>query len=1073
MGKLGFTPIIGLAVVVALALAAVFGAMSLANPALADIEGGRDAPTAMAITSAGITLGDPKTRAEDAETDDPYEFEDDTYTLDNFAGKGPVTGGDAGPTYVVDFLLSGEFTASDRILIELPDGAVIPGDYQAAGVTVTDQDRATDAVEGVRAPLATTTYAYPETLTGVNREDGDVPDTRYIIIDLTTARADDADDQKVRVTIPGMTNPEVHGPNPINIYHYMIDPDGNGDYEDNDVSMESADLDIETVMAMQDRSGNYVITFFAQDDYDTGDDLVITMPRFGMPASILKEDVEVGVLVALDGAYKDELSPAREVTVDRRASTITIEVPRPGFDEGEVVEVIIYDDAGIDAPADGLYQIEVGDASSAGDDGIRIGEAPDPAEEEDEVDEATDPMFIADSSTGGSVARYQFDFNIPDPTNTLIHDLVIELEDFTVPSSIRTASVTITSGGYTFTPEDVAVDGEEIFISIGDVTEDVGTGGTSETVRGGVYTVGGADGNMTVVLRKSAGISNPTEAGGFPAVITFDELKITTPEVAVVRKVSLDEEDGGLGDVITATGKGFKDGTTLTVFLDQLADHDDDSDTPMTRNRKLDLGEDVLCVVPKIGGNDAGSCEFTITHPTFSGGPNYINAVDGRSNTALESDMFTLKASISASPPGGSPGEIIQIQVVDFPRSRSISRVEIARDPLNCGGCGGTIDVAGAGNFSITIPNSVKAGTQELRVVTVGDDGEDVTASTNIDLLGPQINVTPGSVLANQRVSLVGTGFSPGSVIANADDPLKVADPEISIGGKMILGTRINDGDPVRVDNGGNWSASVDLPLAEATTAEGERALRVSDSRGRTGGVVVDIPAREVTVTPEAGRVGTIAVVRGTGFPSKNDEGSSFNIQIVYDASNGNTSTVSAAPDASGRFETQLRIPTTAAIPSSNSIKVSFRDEEGVLVPITVPHEVPEGIINLSQTSGGPGSTITINGEGFKSFVPISLVKVGTLDVTPAPKPSTDGNGMMSFDILIPGLDVGIQTIEVEVGRTTSSTGFTVTESGDQPRRHPGSRVRALEDLGDNFENIWHFNNDTKAWSFYDGHGGQ
>ena len=72
--------------------------------------------------------------------------------------------------------------------------------------------------------------------------------------------------------------------------------------------------------------------------------------------------------------------------------------------------------------------------------------------------------------------------------------------------------------------------------------------------------------------------------------------------------------------------------------------------------------------------------------------------------------------------------------------------------------------------------------------------------------------------------------------------------------------------------------------------------------------------------------MGTIAVVRGTGFPSKNDEGSSFNIEIVYDASNGNTTTVSAVlPDASGRFETQLRIPTTAAIPVQQLGKVTFR----------------------------------------------------------------------------------------------------------------------------------------------------
>ena len=37
MGELGFAPIIGLAVLVALAMVAVFGAMSLTNPAQADI----------------------------------------------------------------------------------------------------------------------------------------------------------------------------------------------------------------------------------------------------------------------------------------------------------------------------------------------------------------------------------------------------------------------------------------------------------------------------------------------------------------------------------------------------------------------------------------------------------------------------------------------------------------------------------------------------------------------------------------------------------------------------------------------------------------------------------------------------------------------------------------------------------------------------------------------------------------------------------------------------------------------------------------------------------------------------
>ena len=134
---------------------------------------------------------------------------------------------------------------------------------------------------------------------------------------------------------------------------------------------------------------------------------------------------------------------------------------------------------------------------------------------------------------------------------------------------------------------------------------------------------------------------------------------------------------------------------------------------------------------------------------------------------------------------------------------------------------------------------------------------------------------------------------------------------------------------------------------------------------------------------------------------------------------------------------------------------------------MTIPHEVPEGIIELSVNSGGPGSTVDVMGEGFKSFVPIREVKIGTLDVTPSPKPSTDGNGMMNFQILIPGLDVGIQTIEVSVGQTTASVGFTVTESGI----NPGDIMpvaQAFEDLGDNLVSVWHFNNDTKIWSFYD-----
>ena len=695
--------------------------------------------------------------------------------------------------------------------------------------------------------------------------------------------------------------------------------------------------------------------------------------------------------------------------------------------------------------------------------------------------------------------------------NTLTDEFIIELEDYNVPSQIGVNSIAINvddassaDEDRTTIPEDVSVSGEKLFLTIGDLNKDrtgVRTGFADSQGEFADFEIS-VGSIIHVVIRESAGISNPTEAktNGYGPVVTItkpdgtvlvdenwdDEKAPATanesPSIVVTLPwtIKLDEDDGGLGDVITATGLGFKDKTTLTVFVDRPVDHDNNPKTAMQPDMILDLGEDVLCQ-ETVASNDAGSCEFTVTHPTFQGGVNYISAVDGRNNTAVGHAEFVLKQSIQASPASGSPGEIMLVQVVDFPVSQPVSRIQLGgleycgslanpyRDIITCSV--GSTDGSGSANFAVTVPNWARSGTQQLKVFIGGKN-----ASTNVDIGGPQINVTPGSVQANQRISLVGTGFSSNAVIGDDDLVEDRIDSEndiskISIGGKVISRSKINSGDDVEVDSGGNWSASVDLPLSEATTADGDRVIRVTDSGGRTGSVIVNIPSREVTITPDVGRVGTIALVSGTGFPSKNDEGRSFNIEVVYDAGNDKTTTVSSVPDASGRFEVQLRVPTTASIPSTNTVKVTFEDEDGIAVVTTVAHEVPEGLITLSETSGGPGSAVSISGEGFKAFVPVKEVNIGTIEITPAPRPTTDGNGMVSFDVIIPGLDVGIQTIEVEVGQTTASTGFTVTESG----LHPGNITNvapALEDLGDNFVNIWHFNNDTKSWSFYDGEEG-
>jgi hypothetical protein len=694
--------------------------------------------------------------------------------------------------------------------------------------------------------------------------------------------------------------------------------------------------------------------------------------------------------------------------------------------------------------------------------------------------EAVAPTFSAGSTSSRSNTSYKVMFQTGDEAlNTLRDELVIEFhEDYILPDSISTSAVTIGVDGadvgngsdekemLTFNPSDIVVDGEKAVLSLGDMNED------DDVSQYDIAPMA----KITVNFWQSAGIRNPTEAGSYSIIkIEMGDFEIDNEDEdiegltanapdTVRRKISLSEEDGGLGDMVMVTGKGFENGVTLHFFLDK------------DKDGRLASGEDILCSVAQTSGENVGSCEFKVTTPTFQMGENYINAVDGDGNEVYDPDnddsRFELKASISATPAGGSPGEVMQVQLVSFPPSTSIQEIKLSGQFI-CGGmppgkkvevnCSSYGSVGGQGTASIgvTVPNWAIAGKQELRLKAGGK-----TDTYNVNIVGPRIVSTPQTVVANQRVSLVGTGFSPRAEIGD-DTADSKAVSKLSIGGYTIPWEKLNDNRNVMVDDGGNWSASLDLPLVEATTGVGNRTIRVTDSKGRVGNVDVTLAPRSFEIFPPEGRVGTMAVVRGKGYPGKNDEGDSFTVDVVYKVRDGAEARVSVVPDASGSFEVQLRIPTTAAIPSTNQVEVKFRHEDGgTEVLETKQHFVPEGVIELSQSSGGPGSRVTLKGEGFKTYVPIESVKIGSIEITPSPKPSTDANGMMEFDVLIPGLDVGIQTIEVKVGGTTASTGFTVTESGV----NPGDIVavaKGVEALGDNLVSVWHFNNDTKAWAFY------
>ena len=92
-------------------------------------------------------------------------------------------------------------------------------------------------------------------------------------------------------------------------------------------------------------------------------------------------------------------------------------------------------------------------------------------------------------------------------------------------------------------------------------------------------------------------------------------------------------------------------------------------------------------------------------------------------------------------------------------------------------------------------------------------------------------------------------------------------------------------------------------------------------------------------------------------------------------------------------------------------------------------HEVPGARLTLSrQTEGKPGDTLTITGDGFKAFASVEYVKIGGIDITPAPKPATNRNGEFTANILVPDLADGTNAIDVKVG-VTASANFKILEA--------------------------------------------
>ena len=644
-------------------------------------------------------------------------------------------------------------------------------------------------------------------------------------------------------------------------------------------------------------------------------------------------------------------------------------------------------------------------------------------------DTTVDDVTVAQDPTDpGAGARYQIKFVTAYTLSEGTDDIILDIDSSVgVPTSLSSQDVRISADMVTGTgstpnqnrplddaPRYRVLDGTdgrtEYRISIPDMD-------TSPDRNASIA----AGATVTLTLQANAGFTNPTEAGDDDITVSTTRQTVgVKAEFTTAVRLSSDDKGANRNNHLTITGKGFKNGTSVTVFLDKDGNGARD-------------GDDVDLTPPiTVASDDTFEATFTVTVPPFKPGKdNMINAVDGENppNTAENGVPFEVEGLLRLSPASLGIGDTLSIDLIDWPNER-ISKVLIGGEDHTPSSPPTVTN--NRLQFDVVVDDDVRLGDQQVRVET---EGEADTA--NVLISGADLVLTPTTVVPNQSISVTGRGFHGGAEINDDGDSSVVSldgDPIKMAGGNGS--NKINDGDKVSVDNGGNWNASIVIPVTGTSITPGPHEIKVIDTGGREGVAIVNVAERTLSLSPTASRVGTTVTVTGAGFPGRNSATGSEGVQVVQIEYNENgtfRTVASVTPDSSGSFTTTFQVPLNAGIPSTNSVRATFSyDATGDIRTLTT-HEIPEGGITLSASEAMPGDTITVTGEGFKAFRAVNSIMIGTIEATPSPKPSTDAMGTFTASFLVPGLDLGIKNVSVDVGDTTANASLDIIEAAAGP----------------------------------------
>ena len=742
-------------------------------------------------------------------------------------------------------------------------------------------------------------------------------------------------------------------------------------------------------------------------------------------------------------------------------------------------------------------------------------------------DDASATSTIESSSTSAS-ATVQLTLTIPKLTARMLGGSSVELyleDDFKVPatfpansafftaSGATAASVTAdpdrataaevdtstSSGGRVYVTDPVEKDTDAHFTAqksdhaIRFLIPDMNTDDNHDGFDGPEV-----DQNLTLVILKSAGIKNPSEAGthsvGFailgptdgandgPEYATTAENArqtsntiVTLPAIDAVKrsaiglktlaKISLSDQDATRGYELTVTGSGFNNGTTADVYVKHYATEPAATDTENVCQQVIREGTKVGSGI--VGTDDKVSVTFTVAGPPIFGtgsgtgdnaaeGNNYICMVDGegrRSDTDVE--RFELEPSIRIVPTTVSAGDNVRVFAEDFPAGLAFTSLKLAGTTILT--TGPQISSTGSATVQFTMPGNYSG------TIRVDADWGGTTDDAKITAGGSELTLSKTEVLPLESITIRGNDFSTAACSDNNHIRSLTIDSAVM---------ELEDGDPItsiEKSSAGQFVFTAIVAEENQVTpiTPGTHTIEVIDCNGYTGSATFTVKEPTITVSPDVAGPRETVVISGSNWPVDNDK-SDINVRDVDVTINfgSDTDSEDAEPDVNGNFRITYRVDKDVTIPSTVSVEADYNS--GDIIKIG-SFSVPSATLKVEPASASPGDKIKLSASGLAPFESEIEIKVGGTMVSVPTGTFVDRDGDLSLEAVVPGLDPGLYTVQVDVGSEPSTV--TIGELSiltDVQIGLASALPGALDDLGDNLVRVFYFNNVDKSWSFYD-----